>query len=73
MLLGWLRVLLVTITAGTVEQLFQKRGGIPTSGGFIDCRMVRKLRSKLCYTPRVSLPLQCLDMQENCVFLATWA
>lgn len=46
-----------------------KEGGIHTLNGFIACCVVKKLRPKLCYTPGVSLPLQYLDMQENCVFL----
>lgn len=65
MLLGWLHAFLGTITVGTVGQLFQKRGGIHTSRGFIACCVVRKLMPKLCYTPTVSLPLQYLDMQET--------
>lgn len=41
------------------------RGGIHISRSFIPCCVVRKLKPKLCYTPRVSLPLQYLDVQEN--------
>lgn len=51
MLLCWLHAFLVMIT---VEQLFQKRGGVHTSRSFIACCVVRKLRPQLGHTPRVS-------------------
>lgn len=57
MLLGWLHTFLVMVIVGTVEQLFQKRGGIHTSRSFITCCVIRKLRPHLSRTPRVSLPL----------------
>lgn len=45
--LGWLHVFLVMETVGIVGQLFQKRGGIHTSRGFVASCVARKLRPKL--------------------------